>query len=275
MNLGENIYRLRTEKHISQVELAEALEVSRQSVSKWENNNAVPDLDKLVKLAAYFGIPLDELVGGAAPTVSPAQEPAAQASAPAPSTRRTWGIVLLASGLVVFLVLSLLGGILTGLLFSAPLLVPGIICLTAKQRPGLKSAWAEYVLVSTFFTYATGASTGTIQAYLRLLLAGHDVSFFNVGHLLISVAEVLILLILLVWTVRSYNREPKVLTSRGKILLAVGWACYLLSFLPIQLPIDIFSAWYRIAYDLIHWGKILLLTVLLVFTWRLPWFRRK
>ena len=36
MNLGENIYRLRTEKNMSQGDLADALEVSRQSVSKWE-----------------------------------------------------------------------------------------------------------------------------------------------------------------------------------------------------------------------------------------------
>ena len=36
MNLGETIYRLRTERNMSQGDLAEALEVSRQSISKWE-----------------------------------------------------------------------------------------------------------------------------------------------------------------------------------------------------------------------------------------------
>ena len=50
MNLGERIYRLRTERNMSQGDLAEALEVSRQSVSKWENNSAVPELDKLVRM---------------------------------------------------------------------------------------------------------------------------------------------------------------------------------------------------------------------------------
>ena len=52
MNLGENIYRLRAEKNMSQGDLADALEVSRQSVSKWENNSATPELDKLKAEAA-------------------------------------------------------------------------------------------------------------------------------------------------------------------------------------------------------------------------------
>ena len=64
MNLGEMIYRLRTEKQMSQGELAEMLEVSRQSISKWENNSAVPELDKLIRLSEIFEVSLDELVKG-------------------------------------------------------------------------------------------------------------------------------------------------------------------------------------------------------------------
>ncbi len=63
MNLGERIYELRNEKNLSQGDLADALDVSRQSVSKWENNMAVPDLDKLIKLCDIFEISLDELTG--------------------------------------------------------------------------------------------------------------------------------------------------------------------------------------------------------------------
>ena len=67
MNLGENIYRFRTEKNMSQGDLADALDVSRQSVSKWENNSATPELEKLIKMSSLFGISLDELVSGKAP----------------------------------------------------------------------------------------------------------------------------------------------------------------------------------------------------------------
>ena len=69
MSLGERIYKLRTEKNLSQGDLAERLEVSRQSVSKWENNNAVPDLEKIIALSEIFEISLDELVKGKTTTV--------------------------------------------------------------------------------------------------------------------------------------------------------------------------------------------------------------
>lgn len=64
MQLHENIYRLRTARNMSQGDLAEALEVSRQSVSKWETGAAVPELDKLDKMAQLFGVTLDQLVHG-------------------------------------------------------------------------------------------------------------------------------------------------------------------------------------------------------------------
>ena len=56
MSLGETIYRLRTEKSLSQGDLAEMLEVSRQSISKWENNSAVPDLEKIIRLSEIFEV---------------------------------------------------------------------------------------------------------------------------------------------------------------------------------------------------------------------------
>lgn len=46
------------EKRLSQGDLAEVLEVSRQSVSKWETDSSVPDLDKLIKLSQLFGVTL-------------------------------------------------------------------------------------------------------------------------------------------------------------------------------------------------------------------------
>ncbi len=74
MNLGESIYQLRNARNMSQGDLADALDVSRQSVSKWENNMAVPDLDKLIKMKELFGITLDELVAEEPP--EPGEEPA-------------------------------------------------------------------------------------------------------------------------------------------------------------------------------------------------------
>lgn len=49
---------------LSQDTLAEQLGVSRQSVSKWETDGSIPDLNRLVKLSTVFGVTLDELVKG-------------------------------------------------------------------------------------------------------------------------------------------------------------------------------------------------------------------
>ena len=66
MSLGQNIYNLRTGREMSQLELAEALGVSRQSISKWETDASVPELEKLIKLSELFGGPLSALCSLAA-----------------------------------------------------------------------------------------------------------------------------------------------------------------------------------------------------------------
>lgn len=72
--LAERIYNLRKRRALSQEELAEALGVSRQTVSKWERGAAVPELDKLRALSELFGVSLDELAGdGAARPEAPAE----------------------------------------------------------------------------------------------------------------------------------------------------------------------------------------------------------
>ena len=62
MELKEKLSRLRKEKGLTQLELAEALNVSRQAVSRWEVGTAVPALDNLVSLSGLYGVPLDYLV---------------------------------------------------------------------------------------------------------------------------------------------------------------------------------------------------------------------
>ena len=65
--LAQQIRALRTAKNLSQDGLAEKLYISRQAVSKWENGEATPDIDKLVQLAEIFDVSLDYLVLGKEP----------------------------------------------------------------------------------------------------------------------------------------------------------------------------------------------------------------
>lgn len=60
--LGEKIWRLREEKGLSQEALAERLEVSRQTVSNWENDRATPDAYKLKQLCEVLGVSADKLL---------------------------------------------------------------------------------------------------------------------------------------------------------------------------------------------------------------------
>ena len=74
MTLGEHILQYRTARGWSQEDLADALEVSRQSVSKWETDASTPELDKIVRLSEIFQVSIDELVTGKAPP-EPEPEP--------------------------------------------------------------------------------------------------------------------------------------------------------------------------------------------------------
>ena len=62
MTLGEKIYRLRMERGLSQEAFGEMLNVSRQSVSKWETDQSFPELDKIVAISEMFGVSTDYLL---------------------------------------------------------------------------------------------------------------------------------------------------------------------------------------------------------------------
>lgn len=64
MNFGLNLQNLRKKHNLSQEQLAEKLEVSRQAVSKWENGSSYPEMDKLIMLSELFNIDIDMLIKG-------------------------------------------------------------------------------------------------------------------------------------------------------------------------------------------------------------------
>ena len=62
MDLGRKIIEMRKNKKLSQEQLAEKLNVSRQTISNWENGKFYPDIDALVKISKCFNISLDDLL---------------------------------------------------------------------------------------------------------------------------------------------------------------------------------------------------------------------
>lgn len=226
MTLGENIARLRAEKRLSQGDLADALGVSRQSVSKWETDASVPELDKLVRLSELFGVTLDRLVKGEAADDGPKQETpppvTAEGTRPISLARTVAGGVLLAVGalgLVLLLLFAGLDGLLLGLFFVLPLALWGLILLRARSRVGLWCAWALVLPQQVYWTYASGLTWGVVwwtaqwtpeMSYVRLAMAW---------------AMLAVRLVLLVWTLWSFRRvrlTPKAPTVALAVLLLVA-----------------------------------------------------
>lgn len=212
MTLGQNIARLRTQKSLSQGDLADALEISRQSVSKWETDASIPELDKLLRLAELFGVTLDELVkgesahGGAAEKESTDTGAAASiqgaedcAAAPRRETRQIVGVILLCFGAVIGILIAILSGTLAGFLLALPLFACGAICLTVKRRTGLWCAWALYLLTDLYLRYATGLSWSVIRLTFQWT---EQMNYMRLG---IAWTQALYLLVMLVGTLRSYR----------------------------------------------------------------------
>ena len=72
MILADKIIKLRKQRGWSQEQLAEMLNVSRQSVSKWEGGLSIPDLDKIIKMSSLFGVSTDYLLKDEMEEIQPA-----------------------------------------------------------------------------------------------------------------------------------------------------------------------------------------------------------
>lgn len=173
MNLGENIYRLRTHRNLSQGDLANALEVSRQSVSKWENNSAVPELEKLIRMAQLFGISLDELVDNSSP--QPSVLPQENTPPRRLSIAQIIGMILLGCGFLSLILLTYLGTWVgfpgLGICLAVPFIICGVICLTCQHNLVYRCSLAVYLLAWSVvhIVLASGGMWGVIAEVLLIV----------------------------------------------------------------------------------------------------------
>ena len=109
MELKERLVQLRKDHGLSQNDLAEKLNVSRQAISKWESGQSTPDLDKLLALSQCFGVTMDELTGDRpVPGAAGAKAPAPVDEQPRTAFRVGVGLCLAGVGLLAALGLLLL-----------------------------------------------------------------------------------------------------------------------------------------------------------------------
>lgn len=153
--IGKNIARLRAEHKLTQLELAERLNYSDKSISKWERGEAVPDVCVLVKLSEMFSVTLDQLVS------DPAQ-PRANEDKPAESTaaqsvdrdrKRTLMRIVISGiwslSLAAFVSMWLLGWFMPSLfVYAIPVSAVAALVLNSVWMGGRHNAWILCVLIS-------------------------------------------------------------------------------------------------------------------------------
>lgn len=116
MKLEEQLRTLRQEKGLSQAELAELMDVSRQAVSRWETGVVVPATENLVRLSKLYDVPLDEMVHGGIAVVEEQELPKQPETAepPGQAERRPGGRKIAVWAAAFLCLLALAAGICIG-----------------------------------------------------------------------------------------------------------------------------------------------------------------
>lgn len=106
MKLCEKLVLLRKEKRMSQMEVAENLNVSRQAISRWEQGNSDPSTENLKSLSVLYGVPVDYLLHEhySYPDINNSQENCVGKGRAEKKNRRAWAI-----GIAVILVIMAIG----------------------------------------------------------------------------------------------------------------------------------------------------------------------
>ena len=231
MTLSERIVALRTGLGMSQGDVAEKLEVSRQSVSKWETGQSVPDLDKIIKLADLFGVTVDELVReGERPQPAqdqepkPSQNPEPQpAQTPEPQavyreekrglTRtQTAGVCVEAIGLALVL-LGLAGEMELWVFLGTGLIILGLPLLLARKHPWLIFGWLVVGLsLAVLNPYTSVTPWGLISGLQWLVIFALHPALRNPAYLFgtsIAIGRGLLTLVLLWQTWRAWRKRKE------------------------------------------------------------------
>lgn len=196
MVLNEQIYNNRKRLGLSQDELAQKLDVSRQSVSKWENGTATPDLDKIIKLAEIFGMSVDELVKDGDPPTSPT---VVTATVP---IRKIFGCIFFALALW-----SVIYGFIYGFhldyfaCISLPLTVCGFICFYFTKHVILFCTWTIYAAAELLINSSTATNWRNIL----------NITFYktnnNIHIFLASLSEFIVFIALTCLSVLIFSRS--------------------------------------------------------------------
>lgn len=123
MNIADRILEQRKLKGLSQEELADKIGVSRQAVSKWESEQAMPDIDKIILMSDYFGVTTDYLTKGIEPIKDSQKERSLDA--------RAFTVICTALNVVALIVLVFTRFLSTLNFYSFAFVLPSVILITS------------------------------------------------------------------------------------------------------------------------------------------------
>lgn len=213
MTIGEKISKLRKENNYTQEQLADILNVSRQSVSKWESNTAYPETDKLIVLARLFECSTDYLLKDECTCKSGefdnSIDDGTSAEAECPSrNQKIIGYILLAvsliAGILIFLLAESEEELYVPIPFAVSILACSLICLFVKYKAGYWCVWAIVAPLVLLTPHIVGWSA---LNGINLVLIGFYIIMFFVARKLFSVFDI------------SVSRKKSILVITGWIAL--------------------------------------------------------
>ena len=228
ITLGERIYNYRSSRGLSQLELSELLDVSRQSISKWETDVAVPELSKLVKMTEIFEVSLDTLVLGKESEVKEEADDKVVTEEPAPPPpiaeirersriKIGFGFTFLGIGILFsFLILLLAGDFLAALIVFIPFGVSSFFCLKQFRHAALWCLESWYSFIICYIYVATGVSW---QPWLSRLVYA-SVEFSADAQTIMSFGFFAGLVFFISMTVFTYRKESFGFSQKKHAILA-------------------------------------------------------
>ncbi len=212
-SIGERIYELRKQNNLSQGDLAEKLDVSRQTISKWENNSSLPELEKIIALSEIFSVTTDFIIKGATATDSAeeteltqantgiAEEVVAEVSNNKSLSGKTLsGLVLIVIGSILFAVFCFTAQVLA--MLAAWIIGVGVLLILCRKRLGLCLSWFSFIMGERFCRYFTTVN-------MNLIFKDYAYNDYYLLQLILSFVLWLILCVLVIVTLVALSKGRK------------------------------------------------------------------
>lgn len=205
VNSGEIIYNLRVRNNMSQGNLADKLNVSRQTVSKWENGICMPDTEKLIQLSEIFNVSTDYILKGEDKAAEPVyiylneSESRKTVAYNEKIIRKYIGIVLA----VIFSILTLLSLLFRGYVLSiipAAVVLLGILFAVNAKHPWIITLWSAYIVTMAILPFISAINLFYIFDPI-IYREGYTV------HLLLAWGAWVVLAVLIICTVSAFKKR--------------------------------------------------------------------